>query len=85
MPIYEYRCINCDCSFEAFVRPGDGGAQCPDCHGSKLTREMSTFAARGSNGDGVAAVAAAIANSGASSGGGFTGGGGCCGGGCGCH
>ena len=85
MPIYEYRCINCDRSFEAFVRPGDGGANCPDCHGSKLTREMSTFAARGSNGDGAAAVAAAMANSGASSGGGFTGGGGCCGGGCGCH
>ena len=85
MPIYEYRCSNCDRSFEAFVRPGDDGAQCPHCHGSKLTREMSTFAARASNGDGAAAVASAMANSGASNGGGFTGGGGCCGGGCGCH
>ena len=79
MPIYEYRCTNCERSFEAFVRPGDGGAQCPHCHGSKLTREMSTFAARGNNGDGAAAAAAAMANSGTSSGGG------CCGGGCGCH
>jgi putative FmdB family regulatory protein len=85
MPIYEYRCIDCDRSFEAFVRPGDGGTNCPDCHSSKLTREMSTFAARGRNGDGADAVAAAMANSGASSGGGFTDGGGCCGGGCGCH
>ncbi len=82
MPIYEYRCINCDRSFEAFVRAGDGGAQCPRCHGSKLTREMSTFAARGSNGDGAAA--AVMSKTGASNGGGFTGGG-CCGGGCGCH
>jgi putative FmdB family regulatory protein len=82
MPIYEYRCARCERSFEAFVRPGDA-AECPHCHGSKLTREMSTFAARGSNGDGAAAVASAIANSGTSSG--FTGGGGCCGGGCGCH
>ena len=82
MPIYEYRCAKCDRSFEAFVRPGDA-AECPHCHGSKLTREMSTFAARGSNGDGAAAVASAMANSGTSSG--FTGGGGCCGGGCGCH
>ena len=56
----------------------------PALHGSKLTREMSTFAARGSNGDSAAAVASAMANSGTSNGGGFTGGG-CCGGGCGCH
>jgi len=83
MPIYEYRCSNCDRSFEAFVRSGDNGAQCPHCHGSKLTREMSTFAARASNGDSAAAVSSAMANSGTSSG--FTGGGGCCGGGCGCH
>ena len=84
MPIYEYRCADCDRSFEAFVRPTDDGAQCPNCHGSKLTRELSTFASR-TNGDGAAAAKAAIANSGASNGGGFTGGGGCCGGGCGCH
>jgi putative FmdB family regulatory protein len=80
VPIYEYRCTNCERSFEAFVRPGDSGAQCPHCNGSKLTREMSTFAARGSNGDSAAAVASAMANSGTSNGGG-----GCCGGGCGCH
>jgi putative FmdB family regulatory protein len=85
MPIYEYRCTDCDRSFEAFVRPGDGGAECPKCHGSKLTREMSTFAARAGNGDGAAEFASAMANSGASNGNGFTGGGGCCGGGCGCH
>jgi putative FmdB family regulatory protein len=84
MPIYEYRCANCDRSFEAFVRTGDGGPQCPHCHGSKLTREMSTFAARGSNGDSAAAVASALANSGTSGSRSMTGGG-CCGGGCGCH
>jgi putative FmdB family regulatory protein len=84
MPIYEYRCANCDRSFEAFLRPGDTSAQCPHCHGSKLTREMSTFAARASNGDATAAAASAMANSGTSNGGSFTGGG-CCGGGCGCH
>jgi putative FmdB family regulatory protein len=85
MPIYEYRCANCDRSFEAFVRPGDNSAQCPHCNGSKLTREMSTFASRTSNGDSASAVASAIANSGTSSSGSMTGGGGCCGGGCGCH
>jgi putative FmdB family regulatory protein len=84
MPIYEYRCANCDRSFEAFVRNGDDSTQCPHCHNSKLTREMSTFAARSSNGDSASAVAAAMANSGTSSSGGMTGGG-CCGGSCGCH
>ena len=83
MPIYEYRCANCDRSFEAFVRPSDTSAQCPHCNGSKLTREMSTFASRASNGDSAAAVASAMANSGTSNG--FTGGGGCSGGSCGCH
>ena len=83
MPIYEYRCADCDRSFEALVRPGDRGAQCPKCHGSKLTREMSTFAAR-SNGNGAAAAEAALASSSASNGSSFSGGG-CCGGGCGCH
>ena len=84
MPIYEYRCTNCDRSFEAFVRNGDDSAQCPHCNGSKLTREMSTFAARASNGDSASAVASAIANSGTSNGGGFSSGG-CGGGSCGCH
>jgi putative FmdB family regulatory protein len=82
MPIYEYRCAGCDRSFEAFVRPGDDSTQCPHCHSSKLTRELSTFAAR-SNGDTTAAAASAIANSGTN--GGSTAGGGCCGGACGCH
>jgi putative FmdB family regulatory protein len=83
MPIYEYRCANCNRSFEAFVRPSDTRAQCPHCNGSKLTREMSTFASR-SNGDSAAAVASAMANSGTSNSGGMTGGG-RCGGSCGCH
>jgi putative FmdB family regulatory protein len=82
MPIYEYRCTNCDRSFEAFVRPSDDSAQCPHCNGSKLTREMSTFASR-SNSDSTAAAASAIATSGTSNG--FTGNGGSCGGSCGCH
>jgi len=85
MPIYEYRCTKCDRSFEAFVRPGDGGARCPRCHGSKLRREMSTFAARGGNGGGAAAAVAAMADSCAANGGGSAGGGCCGGGGCGCH
>ncbi|HEY6421556.1 MAG TPA: zinc ribbon domain-containing protein [Candidatus Binataceae bacterium] len=82
MPIYEYRCTDCDRSFEALVCAGREDAECPGCHGSHLVREMSVFAARGGNGDGAAAAAQAIASNGGS---GARSSGGCCGGGCGCH
>jgi len=82
MPIYEYRCVECDHSFEAFVRGGGDEAECPGCHGSHLSREMSTFAARGSNGNGNAAAMSAIAGNGSA---GRMTGGGCGSGGCGCH
>jgi len=78
MPIYEYRCASCDRSFEALMRATDSDAQCPHCDSSTVTREMSTFAARSQNRNGVAAATQAIANSGTRSGG-------CCGGGCGCN
>ena len=82
MPIYEYRCNDCTQSFEALVRPGHhGDAQCPHCNGRKLSREMSTFAARASNGNGAAAAAEAISGNGLSN----RPQGVCCGGGCGCH
>ncbi len=82
MPIYEFQCEDCDRSVEILVRPGhDEDAECPDCHGSKLRREMSVFAAR--NGDCASPAAAAQAI--ASNGGGRPSGGGCCGGACGCH
>ncbi|HUO06672.1 MAG TPA: zinc ribbon domain-containing protein [Candidatus Binataceae bacterium] len=83
MPIYEYRCLKCEFSFEALVRPGHDDAECPQCGGSKLEREMSTFASRGSSGDAIAAAENAIAGNGGGSG--MTGGGCCGGGGCGCH
>ncbi|MDB5108731.1 MAG: hypothetical protein JWM69_1672 [Candidatus Binatus sp.] len=82
MPIYEYRCEDCDRSFEALVRNGHDDAQCPHCQGGKLSRELSTFAARGSNGDGASAAAKTIAMNGSSGG---MRGGGCGSGGCGCH
>lgn len=76
MPIYEYRCEDCESSFETLVRPGhDEDAECPSCHGGRLYREMSVFASRGAGGRDVPA---------AGGGGLMRGGGGCCGGSCGC-
>jgi putative FmdB family regulatory protein len=44
MPIYEYRCKKCELEFETLVL-GREKAECPTCHGSKLERLLSTFAA----------------------------------------
>jgi putative FmdB family regulatory protein len=87
MPIYEYRCADCAVSFEAFVRPGHlDEAECPHGAGHHLSREMSTFASRSSNGDGASAAAQAINSNGAGLSSALSAPrGGCCGGGCGCH
>jgi len=79
MPIYEYRCTDCDRSFEAFVRPGRDEAECPSCHGGSLVRELSVFAAASgsrdaANGNATAAASEAPVRGGV-----------CCGGACGCR
>ena len=40
MPIYEYRCSNCEATFEALVRGGDA-VTCPHCGGSSLDKLIS--------------------------------------------
>jgi putative FmdB family regulatory protein len=44
MPIFEYRCKKCEHEFETLVL-GREKPECPTCHGSKLERLLSTFAA----------------------------------------
>ena len=47
MPIYEYRCEECDHRFEILQRLGDGaaGLACPDCGTTeRLEKMFSTFA-----------------------------------------
>jgi len=44
MPIFEYRCKKCEVEFETLVL-GRETPECPTCHGSRLERLMSTFAA----------------------------------------
>ena len=43
MPLFDFRCKNCNQEFEALVRTGDV-PQCPSCHGLDLERLLSTFA-----------------------------------------
>jgi len=46
MPIYEYSCDTCRHEFEALVF-GRDKAECPKCHGKKLTPRLSVFAMAG--------------------------------------
>lgn len=73
MPIYEYRCRECEREFEAFIMASAPQAACPDCGSEQLTRELSSFASRAGQSSG-----------GYESSGPANGGGGCCGGACGC-
>jgi putative FmdB family regulatory protein len=43
MPIFEYVCKECEHEFEALVY-GSHKAECPKCHGKKLTPRPSVFA-----------------------------------------
>ena len=42
MPIYEYRCLNCNEEFEALIFGGDDKVSCPHCNRDKLERLMSS-------------------------------------------
>jgi putative FmdB family regulatory protein len=41
MPIFEYRCGDCEREFEAFVT-SERRAECPACGGANLTKLLST-------------------------------------------
>ncbi len=49
MPIYEYRCEDCNESFEVFVRSSSQKAKltCPKCGSQKVKKAVSLFGAVG--------------------------------------
>jgi putative FmdB family regulatory protein len=57
MPLYEYRCEDCDHGFELLVRESTT-LECPACHGHKLEKLLSVFAV-GAEGRSAASRAAA--------------------------
>ena len=44
MPIFEYICNECRHGFEMLVRNGTT-PECPSCHGTRLEKQLSVFAA----------------------------------------
>ena len=52
MPIYEYRCQDCEEKFEKYVRAWGDGVSCPSCRGSAVEKQLSTFAFAGAGAEG---------------------------------
>jgi len=44
MPIYEYRCEECEAPFEKLVKAFHEPVACPDCGSATVERLLSTFA-----------------------------------------
>jgi putative FmdB family regulatory protein len=57
MPIYEYRCRDCEAEFELLLLAGTE-AVCPECSGSELERLLSTPAVKSESTRGKAMRAA---------------------------
>ena len=74
MPIYEYRCEECERRFEVLTSfaEGDRAPACPSCESSQTRVLVSSFAAIGGASDFSSTLPMAQST------------GGCCGGSCGC-
>jgi putative FmdB family regulatory protein len=59
MPLYEYRCRECDHRFEVLQSSGEGGESlhCPQCGAGHPQKEFSTFASH-SSGTGASSLGA---------------------------
>lgn len=51
MPLYAYRCEDCDKQFETLVRSGET-PECPTCHSVRLDRQLSLIAKPAPGGEG---------------------------------
>ena len=77
MPIYEYRCVPCEQTFESLVRTPSDQPHCPDCGASEVQKQFSVPAAAQNGVGGIARVSTLPISSGPGCGAPV-----CCGGGC---
>jgi putative FmdB family regulatory protein len=47
MPLYEYKCNDCDTKFEELTMRSSDVVTCPKCESENVTRLLSTFASSG--------------------------------------
>ena len=47
MPVYEFLCLQCQRRFERYVRTFGEAVTCPGCSGSRVEKQLSTFAMAG--------------------------------------
>ena len=77
MPIYDYRCTDCDERYDKLVRRAEDVVSCPSCGSEHSERLLSVFAGMGAGSGKVASTPDYSRFAGR------VGGGGCCGGACG--
>ncbi len=65
MPIFEYRCVECDKDFEVLVF-GDQEVSCPTCEGDNIKRLLSVFSHK-SDGDSSSSQGSSCSSCGATS------------------
>lgn len=59
MPLYEYRCFDCNVKFEKLSRHDRADAvTCPECGSERARRLLSVFASFSASGDGESAPVA---------------------------
>jgi putative FmdB family regulatory protein len=76
MPIYDYRCTDCDERYDQLVRRAEDVVSCPACGSEHSERLLSVFAGIGTGGTPKPSPTMAMPRM-------ARGGGGCCGGMCG--
>lgn len=67
MPLYEYRCTECEHRFEILQRMGEGaeGLSCPECGKPRLEKQFSTFSGASGKSGSTAAASAGVCGGGA--------------------
>jgi len=61
MPIYEYRCNQCEREFEKYVQGAQTAAVCPACTSERVTRRLSVVGIRSTGGSVAAAPSLSVA------------------------
>ncbi|HHV81490.1 MAG TPA: zinc ribbon domain-containing protein [bacterium] len=57
MPLYDYKCLNCDATFEVLIKSPDEDVFCESCGSKNVKRLISSFSFSSSGETGVSTAA----------------------------